>query len=124
MSQWSTFASSAPRPSTHADDAVAAAGAGLGDEHLAVRALVDALDLPDVDLDAEVLDVGDRAAHQLRAKLGVVAVGVAADGRELGVLGGHEQLEQELAVVALSQSLRRLSLPSCSRLASASPSGL
>ncbi len=78
-------------------DAVAAAAARLRDEHLAVRALFDALDLPDVDLDAGVLDLGDRAAHQLRAQLCVVAVGVAADVFQLGVLGGHEQLEQELA---------------------------
>ncbi len=55
-------------------------------------------------LDAGVLDLGDRAAHQLGAQLGVVAVGVAADGLELGVLGGHEQLEQELALVAPSAS--------------------
>ena len=87
-----------------ADDAVAAAGARLRDEHLAVGALVDALDLPDVDLDAGVLDLGDRAAHQLGAQLGVVAVGVAADRCQLGVLGGHEQLEQELAVVLLAAS--------------------
>ena len=61
--------------------------------------LVDALDLPDVGLDALVLDLLDRAAHQLRAQLGVVAVGVAADRLELGRLGRHEQLEEELAVV-------------------------
>ena len=59
----------------HALDVVAAAAAGLGDEHLAVGALFDALDLPDVDVDAGVLDLGDRAAHQLGAQLGVVAVG-------------------------------------------------
>ena len=103
-SQWSTLASSAPRPRTTQTTPVAAAGAGLGDEHLAVGALVDALDLPDVDLDAGVLDLGDRAAHQLGAQLGVVAVGVAADRLELGVLGGHEQLEQELALVLLAAS--------------------
>ena len=88
----------------HADDAVAPARAGLGDEHLAVRALVDALDLPDVDLDAGVLDLGDRAPHQLGAQLGVVAVGVAAHGLQLRVLGGHEQLEQELALVLCAAS--------------------
>ena len=70
-------------------------------QHLGVRARVDALDLPDVDLDAEVLAVLDRAAHQLRTQLGVVAVGVAADGLELVVLGGHEQLEQEQATVVV-----------------------
>ena len=69
------------------------------DQHLGVRLRVDALDLPDVDLDAEVLDLLDRAPHQLRAQLGVVAVGVAADRLELRVLGRHQQLEQELAVV-------------------------
>src|SRR5271155_503212 len=64
----------------HADDARAPAGARLGDEHLAVGALVDALDLPNVDLDAEVLDLGDRATHQLGTKLCVIALGVPADG--------------------------------------------
>ena len=84
----------------HADHALAAlAGAGLLGEHLGVRALVDALDLPDVHLDAGVLDLLDRAPHQLGAQLGVVAVGVAAHLLELRVLGRHEQLEEELAVV-------------------------
>ena len=99
-----------------ADDAVAPAGARLRDEHLAVRALFDALDLPDVDLDARVLDLGDRAAHQLGAQLRVVALDVAADGLQLRILGRHEQLEQELGLVLASQSLSRLSLASCSRL--------
>src|SRR5260221_6006141 len=45
-------------PEHHAGDAVAAARAGLRDEHLAVGALVDTLDLPDVRLDSSVLDLG------------------------------------------------------------------
>jgi hypothetical protein len=50
----------------HADDALAAlALARLLAEHLASELLVDALDLPDVDLEAEVLAVRDRAAHEL-----------------------------------------------------------
>ena len=57
-----------------ADDAVAAARARLGGEHLAVRALVHALDLPDVYLDPVVLDRGDRPPHQFGPELGVVAV--------------------------------------------------
>src|ERR1035438_3250146 len=60
----------------HAHDAVAAADAGLFGEHLAVGALVHALDLPDVRLDARVLDLGDGAAHQLGTQLGVIAVAV------------------------------------------------
>ena len=84
----------------HGGDALAAlAGAGLLDQHLRVLLRVDALDLPDVDLDAEVLDLLDRAPHQLRAQLGVVAVGVAVDRLELVVLGRHQQLEEEQAVV-------------------------
>ena len=73
----------------------------LRGEHLAVGALVDTLDLPDVDLDAGVLDLGDGAAHQLGAQLGVVALDVLLDGLQLGVLGWYEQLEQELALVSL-----------------------
>src|SRR3954447_10118078 len=42
-------------PEQHAYDAVAAAGAALASERLGVRLLVDALDLPDVGLDARVL---------------------------------------------------------------------
>src|SRR4051794_21172219 len=84
----------------HRGDALAPlARAGLPDQHLRVVLRVDALDLPDVDLDPEVLDLLDRAPHQLRAELLVVAVLVTADRLELVVLGGHQQLEQELAVV-------------------------
>ena len=50
-------------------------------------------------LDAAVLELQDRLHHQLRPQLGVVAVGVAADALELRRLGGHEQLEQVLAVM-------------------------
>src|SRR3954447_9130270 len=75
------------------------ARARLPGEHLAVRRLVHALDLPDVDLDAEGLDLLDRAPHQLRPQLGVVAVRVAVDLLELLVGGRHQQLEEELAVV-------------------------
>ena len=98
----------------HADDALAAvAHAGLLGEHLGVLAGVDALDLPDVDLAAEVLGLGDGAAHELGAQLGVVAVGVAADRGELLVGGGHQQLEEELAVVVVQpvgQALEALEL--------------
>src|SRR5664279_453752 len=94
----------------HAGDALTAARTCLGDQHLAVGALVHALDLPDVGLDARVLDLGDRAAHQLGAQLGVIAVVVPADRLELGVLGGHQQLEQELAVVLLEPVAEPLEL--------------
>src|SRR3954464_4393854 len=84
----------------HADDVLAPpAAARLPGEHLAVGALVHALDLPDVHLDAELLDLLDRAPHQLRTQLGVVAVRVAAGLLQLLVGGGHQQLEEELAVV-------------------------
>ncbi len=58
----------------------------------------------------EVLDLGDRAAHQLRAQLGVVAVGVAVDRLQLRVLGRHEQLEEELAIVLLEPVAEPLQL--------------
>src|SRR5215213_6133945 len=71
----------------HALDVLAArALARLCGEHLGVLAAVDALDLPDVDLDAGLLEVLDRAPHQLGAQLGVVAVGVAVDRVQLGLL--------------------------------------
>src|SRR5204862_6968199 len=85
----------------HADDVLATARPGLRDEHLAVGALFDSLDLPHVDIDAGVLDVGDRAAHELWAQLGLIALLVAADGLELPVLGGHPQLEEKAPLVPL-----------------------
>ena len=101
-SQWSTFSSEAPRPSSDRGHALAAlARARLGDQHLGILAGVDALDLPHVDLDPVVVDLLDRPAHQLRAQLGVVAVRVAADGLELAGLGRDQQLEEELAVVGV-----------------------
>src|SRR4029079_14963322 len=93
-----------------AHDALAPALARLPAEHLAIRALVDALDLPDVDLDPGVLDLGDRATHQLRTQLGVVAVAVAVDRLQLRLLARHEQLEQELAVVLLEPVAQALEL--------------
>src|SRR4051794_35279589 len=94
-------------PEQHADDALApGALAGLLGQHLRVGALVDALDLPDVDLDAVVLALLDRAAHQLGAQLRVVAVLVAADGLQLVLGSRHQQLEEELAVV-LVQPVRQ-----------------
>ena len=99
-SQWSTLSSDAPRPSsTQTTPSRPSPVRACCDERLGVLALVDALDLPDVDLDAVVLDVLDRLLHQRRAQLGVVAVAVAADRLELVLLGGDEQLEEELAVV-------------------------
>src|SRR5215208_2230150 len=91
-----------PTPEHHADDLVATlAGTRLLGEHLAVRLLVHALDLPDVDLDAELLAVLDRAPHQLGPQLGVVAVGVAAHLLHLLVRRRHEELEQEQAAVVV-----------------------
>ena len=77
----------------------ALAGARLLGEPLGVGALFDPLDLPDVDLDAELLELRDRPAHQLRTQLGVIAVVVAADGGKLGFGRRDQQLEQEAAVV-------------------------
>src|SRR5664280_3626286 len=94
----------------HAGDALTAARTCLGDQHLAVGALVHALDLPDVGLDARVLDLGDRAAHQLGAQLGVIALGVTAHRLQLRGLGGYEPLEQELAVVRLQPVAEPLEL--------------
>src|SRR3954452_7609830 len=98
----------------HADDALApGALAGLLGEHLGVGALVDALDLPDVDLDAVVLDVLDRAAHERGSELSVVAVVVSAIGLELVLGPRNEELEEELAVVLVEpvrQALEPLEL--------------
>ena len=69
---------------------------GRGGDPLAVLLGLDALDLPDVGLDARGLQLLDRAPHQLRAQLRVVAVRVAADLLQLGALGRHQQLEEEL----------------------------
>src|SRR4051812_7757736 len=55
-----------------ADDAVAAVAAGRLGQRLGARALLDALDLPDVRLDALVLQVDDRPAHEVGPQLGVV----------------------------------------------------
>src|SRR5581483_5956251 len=68
--------------------------------------VVDALDLPDVRLDARVLQLQDRLEHQLRANLAVVTVVAAADALELRWLCRDEELEQELPV-ALVQPLRQ-----------------
>src|SRR5439155_4263692 len=70
-----------------ARDAIAAlAAAELGD--LATRLpVVEALDLPDVRLDAAVLQLQDRLQHQLWAQLGVVAIFAAVDAGQLGLLG-------------------------------------
>src|SRR6202012_937192 len=89
----------------YAHDSLAAPVTRLGDDRLAVRTLVDALDLPDVDLDASRLDLGDRTSHQRWPQLRVVAVGVATDARELLLDRGDEQLEEELPVV-LVQPIR------------------
>src|SRR5918998_2420545 len=86
-----------PAAEDHAHDAVAVPGAGLLDDRLAVLLAVEALDLPNVGLDARVLDVGDRRPHELGPQLEVVAALLARDHLELSLLGGHEQLEQELA---------------------------
>ena len=63
-------------------------------------------------------------AHQLGAELGVVAVGVAIDGGELPVGGGHEQLEQELPVVGVEPVGEPLQPLELALFISASPSGL
>src|SRR4029079_18698416 len=89
-----------------ADDALAPGALPcLAGEHLRVGALVDALDLPDVDLDAEVLRLLDRAAHELRPQLRVVALLVAAERRQLLLGRRHEQLVEERAG-GLTQTVR------------------
>ena len=110
-SQWSTLSSEAPRPRSTLLTFSRPSPLRVWSASISrVLARVDALDLPDVDLDAGVLEVLDRAAHQLGAQLGVVAVGVAADGLELLVLGRDQQLEEELAVVGV-QPVRELLQP-------------
>src|SRR4030067_1112075 len=60
--------------------AVAALLAALGREDLAVLAPIDALDLPDIGLDADGVELLDRAAHELRALLAVPRLLAAAHG--------------------------------------------
>src|SRR4051812_12531740 len=88
-----------------ARDAVAAFAAHELRDLVARLAVLDPLDLPDVRLDAAVLQLQDRLHHQLRTNLGVVAILAAGDGLELRGLRGNEQLEEVLAVM-LVQPLR------------------
>ena len=82
------------------DDVVATARARLLGDADAVLAPVEALDLPDVRLDAGVLQLAHGPDDELGPQLGVVARAAAADPRELRRLGRHEQLEQEPATAA------------------------
>ena len=61
----------------------------------AVLSPVEALDLPDVGLDAGVLELADRCHHQRWAQRAVVGQSVALHERELRRFGRHQQLEQE-----------------------------
>ena len=61
-----------------AADVVTAAPAGDGHDPFAILTPIEALDLPDVDLDLRVLQLFDRPEHQLRAHLQVVDVLVPA----------------------------------------------
>jgi len=83
--------------------------------------LVDALDLPDVGLNAGGLERGDRFDIRPGA-FGVVAVGVAAD-RFQRAARPDEQLEEELAVPGVSQSERSLSRAGLTFVLPASPAG-
>src|SRR5262245_14624783 len=87
-----------PAPQDHAYDAVAPVPPGRRRDRLAVLARVDPLDLPDVRLHAGVLQLADRRVHQLGALLRV-PLGLAAGRLDLLGRGGHEELEQEPAIV-------------------------
>ena len=117
-SQWTTFGLIAAPPEHHTPHVLASASPRrLGDAD-AVAALVEPLDLPDVRLDAARLELADRVDHESRPQLAVVAVGVAADGRQLLLLGGHQQLEQERAtrrVEPLAEAREPLCLPAVHR---------
>src|SRR5262249_46964231 len=89
-----------------ADDVVAATRPGLRDGVDAVLTALETLDLPDVRLDARVLELVHRLYDECRPKLGVEALLRAADRLELMCLRGHEQLEQELTL-ALVQPVRQ-----------------
>ena len=82
-----------------AADLLAAFAAGGLDQCQAVFAAVEPLDLPDVGLDAGVLQLVDRAAHQVGTQLQVVGLLVAADLGQLRRLGRNEQLEHEEPIV-------------------------
>jgi hypothetical protein len=85
----------------------------------AVLAAVESLDLPDVGLDADLLQVLDRAHHQAGPDLAVVGLLVALEPLELRWLGRHQQLEHEqpaALVQVVGQPLQTSRLPLVQRL--------
>src|SRR5262245_31170067 len=93
--------------------AIAPAPAHGGRDRLAVLAPGEALDLPDVRLDAGLLQLADRGVHELRARLPVPVL-LAARGLDLLGRGRDQQLEQERAVVLVqpvAQALEPRGLP-------------
>ncbi len=94
-------------------DAIATVAAYCLDDLHAVFAAVQPFDLPDVRLDAEVLNFADRTDHQAGAHLQIVRL-LAAGLLELVGLGGHQHLEHVQPVVLMQvvgQPLQSLELP-------------
>jgi hypothetical protein len=93
-----------------AADPVAPPDPALRHDLRAPDRIVDALDLPNVGLDARLLQLGDGEAHQVGPHLGVVAPGVPPDALELVRFCRHQQLEQETTTRAV-EPLRQLREP-------------
>ena len=107
-SQWSTLSSEAPRPSSTLLTFSRPSPLRAWSESICASSRVSTPSIFQMSTSTPSFwKCSIDAAHQLGAQLGVVAVGVAADGLQLGVLGRDEQLEEELAVVGV-QPVREL----------------
>ena len=92
-----TLASSSPRPSTMQLTWSRPSRRAAATIFTQSSRAVEAFDLPDVGLDAGVLQLFDCPDHQAGAKLEVVFFLVATDAVELRFFGRDEQLEHEQA---------------------------
>ena len=109
-----------------AADLIAAAGARRRHDRLAILAPIEAFDLPEIRLDAGVLQLADGLDHQARPQLEIIGLLVALELVELRLLRRHQELEHEAAAVRageiIGQALQAGRLPFGS--SARSPSGL
>ena len=82
-----------------------ASPAGLGgrDDLLGVFATVESFDLPEVRLNAGVLQFLDGPDHERGANVAVVGLLVAVDFIKLGFLGRHQQFKHEQAAIRVRE---------------------